>query len=648
MGTRQYEGFNYPTSFDAGGDPFYNANRDTSGDLPAGGAGTANVTAGGSAAAGVTASSTGGAALRPRNGAALRPDGAYAERAIQRGVPGTMPTATYGYFHQHTTGSSSVGGHSAFGSDAGSASSNPQRYAQQQAALRSPGGGPAVTGVGFRTSTSSGSNRGGGGVVVQPGGGLSSHTPKQSSPPRALGIPSSTGPQQSEAITFGSPSPPTAGASQPYGNDQGLHFYNGDGTGQQQSTEDNDPFAAVPSLDRGQDSSPAQQHQHQQQVGRSGTAPAPPGSSSSGPGGYYHTPHSSSPPPPHLTAHGGAALAASSHQSHALNMPSFLPSTMSGEGNTALGMEGAAVGGYANGGGARQQPMMPAFMQVPPYGAGQPSAAGGGNGGAGPIPHTFYPVAPQFNEDMVGLEGTDDVLRRQQQQQQQPPPLPPPLPGVAVGGSLMNRFLSRFLTDLDDSTNPGQGPSNEPRPVYQTRFGNPADDLPLLEELGIFPRHIWRKALAVLNPFRAMPTDSIMDTDLAGPVVFAISLAFLLSLQGKVKFSAIYGLCMIGIILFKALLALMNDQGAPLQFVISSLGYALMPSLLLAILRTIQVWLFGSLTGLLLPASLLVIVWSSWCATSLLVKGLNMEEQRFLILYPMCLFYAVFAALTLF
>jgi hypothetical protein len=184
--------------------------------------------------------------------------------------------------------------------------------------------------------------------------------------------------------------------------------------------------------------------------------------------------------------------------------------------------------------------------------------------------------------------------------------------------------------------------------VHRTRFGFPEDDLPLLQELGVFPRHIQAKALAVLNPFSPNSPDAMEDMDLAGPVMFAIILAFLLSLQGKVQFSAIYGLSLLGIGFAKMLLTLMCDQhDVAVQFVVSTLGYCLLPNLVLAAVQSFQFWMIGSHT-VILPVAFLVIGWSAWCATTMFVQALAMDAQRYLILYPCVLFYAVFAALTIF
>jgi hypothetical protein len=180
------------------------------------------------------------------------------------------------------------------------------------------------------------------------------------------------------------------------------------------------------------------------------------------------------------------------------------------------------------------------------------------------------------------------------------------------------------------------------------RFGDPRDDLPLLDELGIFPTHIFAKSMLVLHPFREMPLDTVADSDVAGPLCFTVFLAVLLTLQGKLHFGAIYGLSVLGILMSKALLALMADVPVPLQLVISTLGYCLLPNTVLAIFSTLHVWFIGRSPGLVLPLALVIIGWSAWCATSMFTRAFNLQHCRFLILYPATLFYAVFAALTIF
>ncbi|ORC92830.1 uncharacterized protein TM35_000021560 [Trypanosoma theileri] len=224
-----------------------------------------------------------------------------------------------------------------------------------------------------------------------------------------------------------------------------------------------------------------------------------------------------------------------------------------------------------------------------------------------------------------------------------------PLPSLLRGG-FVSHILNMLLPqdEMNVNTYGGNTAAVESIPLHRIRFGYPEDDIPLLQELGIFPQHIRSKALAVLNPFKSMSQEAVEDTDLAGPVVFAITLAFLLSLRGKLQFSTIYSHSVLGIIFTKVLLTLMTDHGVSLQFVISALGYCLIPSVVLAAFQSLLYWMFGYVGKTMLLPALLIVFWSAWCATSMFVNGLSMERQRYLIMYPIFLFYAVFAALTIF
>ena len=66
------------------------------------------------------------------------------------------------------------------------------------------------------------------------------------------------------------------------------------------------------------------------------------------------------------------------------------------------------------------------------------------------------------------------------------------------------------------------------------------DDLPLLEELGINPKDILQRTLAVSLPFAPLPPSdpngADSSADLAGPFVFCLLLGSCLLLHGKVHF----------------------------------------------------------------------------------------------------------------
>uniref|UniRef100_A0A1B0BMB4 Protein YIPF n=1 Tax=Glossina palpalis gambiensis TaxID=67801 RepID=A0A1B0BMB4_9MUSC len=172
------------------------------------------------------------------------------------------------------------------------------------------------------------------------------------------------------------------------------------------------------------------------------------------------------------------------------------------------------------------------------------------------------------------------------------------------------------------------------------------DEPPLLEELGINPNQIFQKTLAVLNPMRAVHQQILQDTDMAGPLVFCLALGGFLLLNGKVTFSYIYGIGLMGCIGFYILLSLMaSNSKVTFGAVVSVLGYCLLPMVLLAginVLLTIQ----GSTVSL--GTTGVFIAWCSLSASKLFVTAYSMDNQQILIAYPCALLYGVFALIIIF
>lgn len=171
------------------------------------------------------------------------------------------------------------------------------------------------------------------------------------------------------------------------------------------------------------------------------------------------------------------------------------------------------------------------------------------------------------------------------------------------------------------------------------------DEPPLLEELGINPNHIFQKTLAVLNPMHCVDQQILQDTDMAGPLVFCLALGGFLLLSGKVTFSYIYGIGVMGCIAFYCLLSLMAIQ-ATVTFgaVVSVLGYCLLPMVVLAglnVLVTIQGTFGLIVTGI-------PILWCAISASKLFVTAYSMDHQQVLIAYPCALLYGVFALIIIY
>ena len=115
----------------------------------------------------------------------------------------------------------------------------------------------------------------------------------------------------------------------------------------------------------------------------------------------------------------------------------------------------------------------------------------------------FHTQSQDFQQFDYGNYG-----QQQQQQETDPsnPYLAPNAPNPYTG--------SMFVPD------PSPGAQD-----YKAVHGSPEweDEPPLLEELGIHPDHILQKTLNVLNPMMTTEAAIAGDSDLAGPIVFALA-----------------------------------------------------------------------------------------------------------------------------
>lgn len=183
------------------------------------------------------------------------------------------------------------------------------------------------------------------------------------------------------------------------------------------------------------------------------------------------------------------------------------------------------------------------------------------------------------------------------------------------------------------------------------------DEIPLLEELEIFPTRIIEKSLAVLNPFhtKGLSDDAeylFRETDLAGPIAFYLALAFCLFLSdtGKDMFGYVYGLSVITVIFMYILMKLMcttvsdSQNYITLASVASILGYSILPIVWLSIPG-----IFFSLNnkfGIILAGA--AVFMSTTAASRIFCIMTGDKNQRFLIAYPCGLVYVIFALLVLF
>ena len=133
---------------------------------------------------------------------------------------------------------------------------------------------------------------------------------------------------------------------------------------------------------------------------------------------------------------------------------------------------------------------------------------------------------------------------------------------------------------------------------------------------------------------------------MAGPIVVAVLFGLSLLARGKVEFGNIYGFGLTGCVGIFMIINLLSKQGqyVELYSCISILGYSLLPFCFLAVSS-----LFCSLRESAVGMGLcwLMVAWSTVTATRFFEHGLDMEDKKYLVAYPIILFYAVFMLIVL-
>lgn len=182
----------------------------------------------------------------------------------------------------------------------------------------------------------------------------------------------------------------------------------------------------------------------------------------------------------------------------------------------------------------------------------------------------------------------------------------------------------------------------------------PIDEAPLLEELGINIEHIALKTKTVVLPFSRFggntlgPDDICKDSDLAGPIAFALLLGGEMVLSGKLQFGYIYGFGLFGCVAMTFIVNLVAPQNPISVWTVTSiLGYSLLPVNLLALLKIFVINLINLQTlGRILGIA--TVAWSTTASTRLFELGCQLRSQRYLIAYPIALLYSAFVLITIF
>ncbi|ODQ66578.1 Yip1-domain-containing protein [Nadsonia fulvescens var. elongata DSM 6958] len=175
--------------------------------------------------------------------------------------------------------------------------------------------------------------------------------------------------------------------------------------------------------------------------------------------------------------------------------------------------------------------------------------------------------------------------------------------------------------------------------------GGYAGEPSLMEELGINFGHIKSKTLAVLNFVSGVDQNIMDDTDLAGPILFCLLFGTFLLLSGKVHFGYIYGVAVMGSVVLHWILKMMaSNQGMNYTRTVSVLGYSILPLVLVSALGVVTS--IDNNMGYVL--SVLAVCWCTHSSSSIFIAVLQLSDMRALVAYPLVLFYAVFAIMSIF
>uniref|UniRef100_A0A1D1Y815 Protein YIP n=1 Tax=Anthurium amnicola TaxID=1678845 RepID=A0A1D1Y815_9ARAE len=172
------------------------------------------------------------------------------------------------------------------------------------------------------------------------------------------------------------------------------------------------------------------------------------------------------------------------------------------------------------------------------------------------------------------------------------------------------------------------------------------DEPPLLEELGINTRQIWRKTRSILNPVR-VNTNLHEDADLFGPFLFLMAFGLFQLLAGKLHFGIILGWVTVAAFFLYTVFNMLAGRHGDLDLYrcVSLVGYCMLPMVIFSAAA-----LFVPQGGVVIfTMGAVFVLWSTRVCTRLLVELASCgDEHRGLIAYACFLIYTLFSLLVIF
>uniref|UniRef100_A0A0E0NTN3 Protein YIP n=2 Tax=Oryza TaxID=4527 RepID=A0A0E0NTN3_ORYRU len=224
-----------------------------------------------------------------------------------------------------------------------------------------------------------------------------------------------------------------------------------------------------------------------------------------------------------------------------------------------------------------------------------------------------------------------------------PPAFAPPRPSTSSGANPLP-FMSFDVGNAATSSSP---------PLFAGPIGvggsgaSFEDEPPLLEELGINTRQIWRKTLSILHPLRSADPSLHADADLSGPFLFLLSFGLFQLLAGKFHFGIVLGwVTVASLFLYFVFSMLSGGRRGDLDLYrcVSLVGYCMLP---MVIFSAISLFLPRG-GGLIFGVGMGFVLWSTRVCTRLLAElASSGDEHRGLIAYACWLVYMLFSLLVI-
>jgi protein YIPF5/7 len=178
------------------------------------------------------------------------------------------------------------------------------------------------------------------------------------------------------------------------------------------------------------------------------------------------------------------------------------------------------------------------------------------------------------------------------------------------------------------------------------------DEPPLLEELGINTRQIWRKTISILHPLRSadpsLHADADADADLSGPFLFLLSFGLFQLLAGKFHFGIVLGWVTVASLFLYFVFAMLSGGRCgelDLYRCVSLVGYCMLP---MVIFSAVSLFLPRG-GGLMFGVGMCFVLWSTRVCSKLLAEVASSDdEHRGLIAYACWLVYMLFSLLVIF